>query len=138
MERIVRDVWLTIPGECDIFNSKKCRQCMERIVSDVWQTIPGAPDIFSFHYRYNAGRLQILTCAARQTSKQMTSRNDRSSLFMHCSTKYICEHSTAWHHLKNPEIAIIAPRGRRARARGPYGAREASIVWRYSSIEFYS
>jgi len=33
MERIVRDVWLTIPGECDIFNSKKCRQCMERIYS---------------------------------------------------------------------------------------------------------
>ena len=29
---------------------------------------------------------------------------------------------------KNPEIAIIAPRGRRARARGPYGAHEASIV----------
>ena len=30
-------------------------------------------------YNTNAGRLQILTCAARQTSKQMTSRNDRSS-----------------------------------------------------------
>ena len=24
-----------------------------------------------YHYRYNAGRLQILTCATRQTSKQI-------------------------------------------------------------------
>ena len=32
-----------------------------------------------YHYRYNADRLQILTCATRQTSKQITSRNDRSS-----------------------------------------------------------
>ena len=35
MERIDRDVWLTIPGECDIFYSQKCPQCMERIDRDV-------------------------------------------------------------------------------------------------------
>ena len=40
---------------------------------------PQAMTKLIYHYRYNAGRLQILTCATRQTSKQITSRNDRSS-----------------------------------------------------------
>ena len=41
-----------------------------------------------YHYRYNAGRLQILTCATRQTSKQITSRNDRSSSILQCMTSF--------------------------------------------------
>jgi hypothetical protein len=48
------------------------------------------------HYRYNAGRLQILTCATRQTLKQITSRN-RSSYLRSCN---------AWHHFKNPSVYL--------------------------------
>ena len=68
---------------------------------------PQAMTKLIYHYRYNAGRLQILTCATRQTSKQITSRNDRSSSIDLAMHDIIQKSNRLFNKLENEKIKYM-------------------------------